>query len=181
MERIRVTFVKEVCSEEWENCFPRFLSQRQHLFQFHCCELGPVSIPNQWSLARRVELCCWMLTWAFRALGEVGFPQIRVISKGWKPVSTAGWIYILFMVDLHVLAQCGVLWSIEVSMNIWLFFVVVIKQPFIYIYIYFNNCIYLTQEIVFLSNKHLTECLLWQRNTGQSYDLVVGSALRNSV
>ena len=133
MERIRVTFVKEVCSEEWENCFPRFLSQRQHLFQFHCCELGPVSIPNQWSLARRVELCCWMLTWAFRALGEVGFPQIRVISKGWKPVSTAGWIYILFMVDLHVLAQCVVLWSIEVSMNIWLFFVVVIKQPFIYI------------------------------------------------
>ena len=118
-ERIRVTFVKEVCSEEWENCFPRFLSQ--HLFQFHCCELGPVSIPNQWSLARRVELCCWMLTWAFRALGEVGFPQIRVISKGWKPVSTAGWIYILFIVDLHVLAQYVVLWSVEVSMNIWLF------------------------------------------------------------
>ena len=179
MERIRVTFVKEVCSEEWENCFPRFLSQRQHLFQFHCCELGPVSIPNQWSLARRVELCCWMLTWAFRALGEVGFPQIRVISKGWKPVSTAGWIYILFIVDLHVLAHCVVLWSIEVSMNIWLFFVVVIKQPFIYIYILIIAFIWLKKLFFYPISILLNAC--YDRGTVQSYDLVVGSALRNSV
>lgn len=101
-----------------ESWFPRFLSQ--HL-SVSLLWVGSCLHSNQWSLARRVELCCWMLTWAFRALGEVGFPKLGVISKGWKPVSAAGWIYVLFIVNLHVLAQCVVLWSIEVSMSIWLF------------------------------------------------------------